>query len=401
LSNEAAVRLVQGGLEATASCPIPLQGARVKVLVLTTIMAPYRVNLFNELGQYCELTVCFEQQHDESRERNWFVQAGHRFKSVPLKHWDRSVGRVKLDIIKRVSADHYDLAIAYEYSTITGMLFLLLCKLKKIPYLINCDGAFIENHPIRDLIKRFFIKGAAACLANGEHAKNYFLNFGARADDIYGHHFTSLHARDISASVPSKDEKVRLREELGWPPHSKIVITVGRFIKSKRIDVLIAAWTRMHPDWLCVIVGSGELEQDYRRQIERLSLGNILFTGHQDPESLKKMYLAADLFVLPTESDVWGLVVNEAFACGLPVITTDKCIAGLELIQEGYNGSIVAVGDSEQLAGRIQALLSDEGEPSKVSAHALDSIKDYTYESVAQSHIGVMTRVMKQRQCHS
>lgn len=373
----------------------------MKVLVLTTIMAPYRVNLFNELGQYCELTVCFEQQHDESRERNWFVQAGHRFKSVPLEHWDRSVGRVKLDIIKRVNADHYDLAIAYEYSTITGMLFLLLCKLKKIPYLVNCDGAFIESHPIKGFIKRFFIKGAAACLANGDHAKNYFLNFGARADDIHGHHFTSLYAKDISASVPSKEEKVRLRGELGWPLYSKIVITVGRFIKSKRIDVLIAAWTRMQPDWLCVIVGSGELEQEYRSQIERLSLANILFTGHQTPEALKKMYLASDLFVLPTESDVWGLVVNEAFACGLPAITTDKCIAGLELIQEGYNGNIVPVGDSEQLAGRIQALLTDEGELSKASAHALDSIRDYTYESVAQSHIAVMTGLMEQRQRQS
>jgi len=362
----------------------------VKVLILTATMAPYRVNVFNEIGKSCDLTVCFEQQHDASREKDWFASAGHCFRSIALKGWEKPVRRLKPDIARQVFREHFDLAIAYEYATPTSMLFLLLCRLKGLPYLINCDGAFIERHTVKDLIKRFFIRGAAACLANGAHARAYFLHHGAKAERIHSHHFTSLYESDILPAVPEPAEKARLRSELGWAGYAKIVITVGRFIPSKRIDVLISAWAAMPSDWLCVIVGSGELEPEYRRQMAQLFLANIRLPGHQDSAALKRMYMASDLFVLPTESDVWGLVVNEALASGLPVVTTDKCIAGLELLAAARNGAIVPTGQPGPLAETMKALLLDEDRLREASAQALESIRDYTYESVAQSHLETM-----------
>ena len=156
---------------------------------------------------------------------------------------------------------------------------------------------------------------------------------------------------------------------------------------------MISAWALMPSDWLCVIVGSGELESAYRRQMAQLSLANIRLPGHQDSEALKRMYMASDLFVLPTESDVWGLVVNEALASGLPVITTDKCIAGLELLAGSRNGNIVPTGQPGPLAESMKALLLDEARLREASIRGLESIRDYTYESVARSHLEVMEQV--------
>jgi glycosyltransferase involved in cell wall biosynthesis len=357
-------------------------------------MAPYRVNLFNELGKYCELTVCFEQQNELSRNKDWYEKAINHFNSICLKNWDKPISKIKFDILNQVRNNDYDIAIAYEYSTITGVLFIVACRLKNIPYIINCDGAFIESHPIKDFLKKFLIVGAAACFANGKHARDYFLNYGATQEKIYFHNFTSLYEKDIPPSPNELPGKDLLRRELKLTSYSKIVITVGRFIKSKRINVLISAWASMPSDWLLVIVGSGELESEYVNQINTSTLKNILLTGHLGSAALAKWYQASDLFALPTESDVWGLVVNEAMAGGLPIITTDKCIAGLELIVDGYNGYILPVGETQVFADRIYELLSDKEKLSILSTNALKAIQNYTYESVATAHMNAMNKVL-------
>jgi glycosyltransferase involved in cell wall biosynthesis len=158
--------------------------------------------------------------------------------------------------------------------------------------------------------------------------------------------------------------------------------------------VLISAWASMPSDWLLVIVGSGELESEYVNQINTSTLKNILLTGHLGSAALAKWYQASDLFALPTESDVWGLVVNEAMAGGLPIITTDKCIAGLELIVDGYNGYILPVGETQVFADRIYELLSDKEKLSILSTNALKAIQNYTYESVATAHMNAMNKVL-------
>lgn len=366
----------------------------MKVLILTTIMAPYRINLFNELGKYCELTVCFEQKNENSRNSNWFSNIIHNFQPIMLKHWDKGINRIKYDIFNQFKKTKYDLAIAYEYSTLTSILFIIMCKINKIPYLINSDGNFINSHLIKDIVKRFLISGAAGCLASGKYAKEYFLFYGAREEDIYFHNFTSLYADDILSEPIDPEKKIRLRNRLQLSRYSKIVITVGRFIRSKRIDVLISAWEHLPSDWLLVIVGEGELEHDYKRQVEDASLANVIFTGHLKAEKLKEYYLASDLFVLPTELDVWGLVVNEALSSGLPVITTDKCIAGLELITDGHNGYISSVGDVESLSTKIKDILLDEKKYPLFSTNALNSIKNYTYESVSSSHMYAIKKIL-------
>ena len=74
---------------------------------------------------------------------------------------------------------------------------------------------------------------------------------------------------------------------------------------------------------------------------------------------LATYYQAADLFVFPTREDIWGLVINEALSFGLPVITTRKCVAGVEMIKEGVNGSIVSEDNVEQLECKIKLYIDN------------------------------------------
>ena len=98
-------------------------------------------------------------------------------------------------------------------------------------------------------------------------------------------------------------------------------------------------------------------------------------------------YKAADLFVFPTREDIWGLVVNEAMANGLPIITTNKCVAGLELVKEGENGYIVPVEDEEALYQKIILLLSDDDKQELFANNSLRNIRKYSVEAMAVAHM--------------
>ena len=93
---------------------------------------------------------------------------------------------------------------------------------------------------------------------------------------------------------------------------------------------------------------------------------------------------------LIVQEDIWGLVINEAMAYGLPVITTDRCVAGLELVEEGVNGSIVPVGDDAALAGKMKEILSSDLE--KMGTASLEKIRAYTIENMAKAHVAIFEK---------
>lgn len=108
-------------------------------------------------------------------------------------------------------------------------------------------------------------------------------------------------------------------------------------------------------------------------------------------DELFEYYKAADLFVLPTREDVWGLVINEAMACGLPVITTEKCGSGAELIEEGRNGYIVPVEDVDALAMSMKKILESNSLEEK-GIESLRIIEKYTFQTMAKTHYDIFCR---------
>ena len=172
----------------------------------------------------------------------------------------------------------------------------------------------------------------------------------------------------------------------------KIAITVGQFIHRKGFDVLLNAWSKCDKEYELYIIGAAPTKE-YLDIKEKLHMENVHFEGFKTKEELKCYYKAADLFVFPTREDIWGLVVNEAMAHGLPVITTDKCVAGLELIKDGENGYIVPVENPDELAMRINELLSDDWLQEKMAKNNLQKIRRYTVEDMAIEHIRTLENI--------
>lgn len=174
---------------------------------------------------------------------------------------------------------------------------------------------------------------------------------------------------------------------------TKMVVSVGQFIHRKGFDVLLKAWAKCPAENDLYIIGA-EPTEGYLTLKRELALKNAHFVGFKGKEELKEYYRAADLFVLPTREDIWGLVVNEAMANGLPVITTDRCVAGLELVKNGVNGYIVPVDDIEALAQKMCAVLGDDELRSTMAENSLNAIRDWTVEKMADEYCTLMKKFL-------
>ena len=162
---------------------------------------------------------------------------------------------------------------------------------------------------------------------------------------------------------------------------------MGRFTRAKGMDDLLEVAPALPANTGVYFIG-GQPEQSHLDFCKEKSLRNVHFVGFQRREELAAFYRAADCLVLPTKSDVWGLVINEAMACGLPVITTDRCVAGLELVKDGVNGFLVPVEDNGTLAEKLNRMLSLDMR--KMGEAALEAIRPYTLENMAESHVRIL-----------
>ena len=359
----------------------------MKILFLTNIPSPYRVDFFNELGKISDLTVVFERVSSTERDASWKKFDTSRFNPVFMKGFKQGVANAFCPgIIRHLKKKVYDEVVISNFTSLTGMLAILWLRLRKIPYWLESDGGFAKNGKgFKEKLKRYFIKGAKGYLSTAQEHDEYYMCYGAELDKIFRYPFTSLKSKDILDRPISKEQKKQLREKLGIKEEC-VLIAVGQFIYRKGYDVLLAALRDLPRDIGCYIVG-GKPTQQYIDMVTENRLHNVHFVGFLQKQQLIEYYQAADVFVHPTREDIWGLVINEAMANGLPVVTTDRCIAGCELIQKPELGKVISADDSDLLADAIEYVLDRIDQ--NTAQCVLNSVRPYSIEQMAQRHVEI------------
>lgn len=366
-----------------------------KVLFITNIPSPYRVDFFNELGKLCNLTVLFERSESAERDSSWSKYKFTSFKGIILKGINLGVDTaLAINVINYISKDNYDHIIISNPLTPTGMLAIKYSKLKNIKYSIEGDGAFPKSKKsLTELLKLHILKDAHKYFSTAEVHDEYYIKYGAKKENILRYPFSSIKEKEISKDIISKKDKDVYKRSLGMK-EERIVLSIGRFVYSKGYDVLLNAAKHLDEDTGVYIVG-GEITAEYRELQDKLGLKNVYFIGHKTKAELVNFYRAADIFVLPTRMDAWGLVINEAMSHGLPVITTDKCIAGLELVKNEKNGYIIPVDDINTLGKTMNSLLKNERQIKEIGRENIKKIREYTIEKMAERHIEVFKEIIK------
>ena len=361
----------------------------MKVLFLVNTPSPYRVDFFNELGKLCDLTVLFETTNARTRDSKWTAEKFSNFKAKFLK--GVRIGDAEAfcpGVIRYLSCKKYDIIVVGMYSSPTGMLAVWHMKHRHIPFVLSTDGGMKkQDSGFKHRLKEYFIGSASAWLSTGKTTTDYLKYYGADESRVYQYPFTSVRQKDILKRIVSDSEKKELRQKLNMT-EAKIVISVGQFIYRKGYDILLNSCRNLNKNIGIYIIG-GKPTEEYLALREKHNLTNVHFVDFMNKDELSEYYKAADLFILPTREDIWGLVVNEAMAYGLPVITTDKCVAGVEMIQPKKNGILVPAEDSKALAEAICRAFDID------SQEALNTAKEYTIENMAIKHMQVFGKIIK------
>lgn len=362
----------------------------MRVLYITTVPAPYKVRFFEELGKSCDLTVIFELDNVSYRKDGWMKTEFENFKYAYLKGIKFKNKIISTEVIKYVKDNKYDLIVIGVYSTISQIIAQLYMKFNNIHYIISSDGGLIKKEKkINYLIKKYFISSANQWLSTGDTTTQYLVNYGAKLENVYKYPFTSIMEDDILSDIIDGKEKKEIRERLNIL-EDKVIISVGQFIYRKGYDILLKSCEYLDSRIGVYIVG-GKPTEEYLKIKKELNLENIHFIDFMDKKELSQYYKASDLFILPTREDIWGLVVNEAIAYGLPIITTNKCVAGLELVSEN-NGIVIESDSVNQLSMAIIDIFNRDIKT--LGRNSIEIARLYTIENMAKEHYEIFKKVI-------
>lgn len=193
-----------------------------------------------------------------------------------------------------------------------------------------------------------------------------------------------------SAVAEARTRLPEIRAGLGVDD-APVVLYASKLLSFKRADDLLAAYARVAgppgpgQPWL-LIVGEGELRPRLEAEIARLGLERVRLFGFKGQRELPAFFAVADLFVLPSVQEPWGLVVNEAMNAGLPVIVTDLVGCAPDLVHHGVNGLVVGPGDVGGLAEALAALLADPAAARRMGENSLAMVRAWDY---AAAHRGL------------
>ena len=370
----------------------------MKVLFLANIPSPYRVDFFNELGKLCELTVTYEGQTAIDRNSAWGHAESLHYEEVYLKGIRTGSDNFLCPGVISVIRRGWDRIIVGGYSTPTSMLAIEYMRLFRIKFCIQADGGFIKNDTgMKYRIKRHFISAGTWWLSTGRVTTDYLVHYGADRERCYEYPFTSVCNKDLLLNSTLKERinidaeadgnfisSKREQKKLLGIKEERMILSVGRFSFNtwyrKGYDVLLKAAEGLRASnkanedaSIGIYIVGDEPTEEFLNWKERENLSNVHFIGFKGKEELSQYYRAADLFVLMTREDVWGLVINEAMAMGLPIITTNMCGAGLELVRKNENGFIIPVNDAEALVEKIRFFMDHPEKMEKFGKRSLES----------------------------
>jgi glycosyltransferase involved in cell wall biosynthesis len=326
-------------------------------------MSPYRIPLYNYLHGAKDFNFRVIALAEKEANREWQVakeQITFDYHVLPGLHkfiWSREIPiHLNWGLWRSLRRYKPDIVITSGYDALAYWEAFLYCKLFKKKYILWNGTTMLSTGKTAGPIgwmKRRIVNGAERYVTYGTKAAEYLVRMGAPEKDIH----VGVNTVDMdwfkNRVKEIRSNKGFQQERAGYP--RMMILYVGQLIRRKGLFQVLKAIQKLgDSDIGLLIVGSGPQEEELRRFCEDQRLENVYFEGFQQQDALPKYYALADVLVLPSFKEVWGLVVNEALASGLYVSCSNQAGAAYDLIKEGWNGALFDPRNVEELAMLVQ-----------------------------------------------
>ena len=331
---------------AAETMPKPDSQNKPEFLVISPLPAPYREPIFQRIHDEGKISIRVIYQVRARGGTAWGLKStGLEMQFDYPREYCRDSGegfKHSLSAFRYVWQTLRDerpgLVLIHGYSYPASWAAIIRCFLRGLPYGLRSDSnVHIDSgNGLKKFVKRQFlrrlVKGASAIFYIGTANRRYWQKYGASDEQLREARYAVDDQFFVSSATKnSQSDFLKL-------------LYVGRLIPRKNVKALLHGFRRAverHKDLRLTIVGSGPDELEIKEQIKDQGLAEFVnFEGRKMPAELPSIYQSHDLLICPYEHEPWGLTINEAMSCGLPVIaaTNGTCGAAVDLVQDGVNG---------------------------------------------------------------
>lgn len=315
------------------------------LVFVTNLPSFYKINLYNEIAKKKKIFVIFISRKSLSRDEDFYK--GDKIFDYSYVEKDTYEERksfknsLKLrKILKKIS---YSQLIIGGWDSFENWMACLSSPKRKNAVVVESSEFESTNKGIKGLLKKVFLSKISLGYASGQSQINLLRNIG----------YTEEIRKTKGVGIFNYNNKLKIEDKKTL--EVKKFLYVGRLSLEKNIEQLINVFNN-YPNLELNIVGYGPLEE----QLKKISKNNINFLGKIENENLGEVYQENHVFILPSKSEPWGLVVEEALNNGLPVILSNMVGCSTEVIENDIHGYIYNVNKDEELIKAVNKILIKE-----------------------------------------
>lgn len=357
-----------------------------KVAVVHLLPAPYRLPLFERLLRDSTLEVrLFFTDRQAPNRPTWAVgtlpsdQRVVRLPEIAIPVFEKRGDILRINTgLSKVFEWKPDVVLVYGHNELTSILVALMCIVKRTPY-----AFFAEVSNSRDwsalrkaslILMSLLVRRAAVLVPASESCRSFYSYLGGRDDRM-----SLIPCVPDVEMLRSRSEALAgrrddLRRDAGLSGRF-VVLFVGRLVEHKGVKELMGAVAEIRtrdPKVVVMLVGYGPMEEYVKAECAKMS-ENARYIGFVDDSRLFELYSMADLQIMPSWDEPYGVVCAEALAQGIPSIVTDT--AGcVDLVRDGFNGYVIPPGSSRAIAERILAISTNPTLQASMKANARKSM---------------------------
>lgn len=390
----------------------------IRLAVVISHPTQYTSPWFKEIARHGELAMKVFYLWDFGTEERWDPKFRKAFRwDIPLLEgyeWELVPNRSSepgthhffgLDnptLARRVAQFLPDVVLTYGFNFLSHLRLMTSFRLRNTPFIVRGDSHELNRRGglagwCKRLGRRILFQRYYGALAVGNASAEYFRLGGISESRIARVPHCVDNERFSSAEAVARAAAREFRSALGIQSDASVVMFAGKFDPEKRPLDLLRAFVSLPSDSrssrALIFVGSGELEGALRSEISKSSAAQVFVVPFKNQSEMPVMYAAADVLVLPSVSETWGLAVNEAMAMGVPAITSDRVGCHPDLIIPGVTGWVFEHGDIGALASVLSDALKSRNRLHEMGSNARTHIRSFSYEEATACLVDFLLQI--------
>ncbi len=264
-------------------------------------------------------------------------------------------------------------------------LALIYCKIKGIKVILSIDSTEndTEQRSWKDSIKKWFVSQSSGFFCYGTKSTELMLKLGAKSNQILMKN--NAVDNDSISKIHKKtlENRGKVKNELGLRKYN--FTYVGRLIEVKNIERLFEAYKKVqNENWGLICLGDGNEKDNLVSFAKSNELSGVKFIDGQNWQKIPEFLALADVFILPSYSEPWGLVVNEAMACEMPVLVSNRCGSAIDLVENNMNGFTFDPYSVDDLIEKMNYFIDNPNQIVQFGLYSKNKIKNYSPQIVAK-----------------